>query len=71
MGKTKFQKEWQRGTACNSKLDVKSRVGVVQQYEERERDLKNVKEQEVLHIATIAMVCSTLASLWKFQFCQI
>ena len=38
MGKTKFQKEWQRGTACNSKLDVKSRVGVVQQYQERERE---------------------------------
>ena len=36
MGKTKFQKEWQRGTACNSKLDVKSRFGVVQHYEERE-----------------------------------
>ena len=26
------------------------------------------KEQAVLHVVTIAMICSTLASLWKFQY---
>ena len=26
------------------------------------------KTQETLHVVTIAMICSTLASLWKFQY---